>query len=376
MVGIVIQATTAIENGMVGSFLQTPVANTVRSVVDSAELSEYDRESLSAFLSVDDTDSDSDEYTPSSGQITGLLKGMSDTISKALDEKTKSEETSIALYEELMAAKTKEVEASTTAIEKKTVRVGELGVEIASMKGDLTDTEAALIEDQKFLKDMDSTCKQVTIDYEARQKTRSEELVAIADTIKILNDDDALELFKKTLPGSSLLEVTAKRIEMMHRALEIVNGLRKHNRKDRSSLDFLALSLMGKKVNFDKVIKMIDELVSVLKTEQQDDNHKKEYCVGQFDVMDDKKKGLERDLSDLSASIEDMSSSIKSITEDIASLEEGIKALDKSVAEATEQRKEEHEDYTALMTGNTAAKDSASKLRGLSGRGLVPVRFW
>ena len=34
-------------------------------------------------------------------------------------------------------------------------------------------------------------------------KTRTEELLALADTIKMLNDDDALELFKKTLPGAS-----------------------------------------------------------------------------------------------------------------------------------------------------------------------------
>ena len=35
----------------------------------------------------------------------------------------------------------------------------------------------------------------------------------------------------------------------------------------------------------------------------------------------------------------------------------GIKALDKSVAEATEQRKEENEEYTELMASNTAAVD-------------------
>merc|ERR1719191_1715505 len=37
-------------------------------------------------------------------------------------------------------------------------------------------------------------------------------------------------------------------------------------------------------------------------------------------------------------------------------LEAGIKALDKSVAEATELRKEENEDFTSLMASDTAAK--------------------
>merc|ERR1712003_25502 len=35
----------------------------------------------------------------------------------------------------------------------------------------------------------------------------------------------------------------------------------------------------------------------------------------------------------------------------------GIKALDKSVAEATEQRKEENTEFKDLMASNTAAKD-------------------
>merc|ERR1719446_2052222 len=45
------------------------------------------------------------------------------------------------------------------------------------------------------------------------------------------------------------------------------------------------------------------------------------------------------------------------LSEEIAALEAGIKALDKSVAEATEQRKEENEDYTAMMASDTAAKE-------------------
>jgi len=38
-------------------------------------------------------------------------------------------------------------------------------------------------------------------------------------------------------------------------------------------------------------------------------------------------------------------------------LEAGIAALDKSVAEATEQRKEENEDFTELMASDSAAKE-------------------
>merc|ERR1719261_416673 len=45
------------------------------------------------------------------------------------------------------------------------------------------------------------------------------------------------------------------------------------------------------------------------------------------------------------------------LASEIEALEDGIKALDKQVAEATEQRKAEHAEYTELMSSNTAAKD-------------------
>merc|ERR1712217_897689 len=44
-------------------------------------------------------------------------------------------------------------------------------------------------------------------------------------------------------------------------------------------------------------------------------------------------------------------------TEEIAALNAAITALDKSVAEATEQRKNEHQDYKELMASDTAAKE-------------------
>merc|ERR1719331_2278968 len=173
---------------------------------------------------------------------------------------------------------------------------------------------------------------------------------------EVLNDDDALELFKKTLPGSaSLLQVAVSASQMKSEALNMINALRRHRRSPQ--LDFIALSLRGKKIGFEKVIGMIDDLVAELKKEQTDDDDKKEYCAAEFDKSDDKKKVLEKGVSDLEAAIVDSEEGIATTTEEIKALEDGIKALDKSVAEATEQRKEENEDYTSLMASDSAAKE-------------------
>ena len=62
---------------------------------------------------------------------------------------------------------------------------------------DLDDTSESLKEDQKFLADMQKDCKTKKDEWATRSKMRTAELLAIADTIKILNDDDALDLFKE-----------------------------------------------------------------------------------------------------------------------------------------------------------------------------------
>merc|ERR1719389_663576 len=138
---------------------------------------------------------------------------------------TATENNAIKAYEELMAAKEKEVNALTKSIEEKMVRLGNLQVEIVEMKEDLDDTSKALLEDKKFLADLDKNCALKTKEHEENTKLRSEELLALADTIKILNDDDALELFKKTLPASAaFIQMSAQKVDEQQRALATIRA--------------------------------------------------------------------------------------------------------------------------------------------------------
>merc|ERR1719400_1267747 len=128
---------------------------------------------------------------------------MGDTMSATLSDATATEDAAISAYKGLIAAKKKEVAALTATVESKTAQIGELGVALVQMKEDLSDTQAALLQDKKFLAELEKGCATKAAEWEERSKTRSAEIVAITDTIKVLNDDDALELFKKTLPSAS-----------------------------------------------------------------------------------------------------------------------------------------------------------------------------
>jgi len=117
------------------------------------------------------------------------------------------------------------------------------------------------------------------------------------------------------------------------------------------------LALHGKKIGFENVLKMIDQMVATLKQEQVDDDNKKDYCLTATDQADDKRKGLEHRLSDLGLTISNANGAIATLKEEIQALEAGVKALDKSVAEASEGRKSEHAEFTELMASNSAAKE-------------------
>merc|ERR550537_1924098 len=337
---------------MAGSFLQTAAGQTLKKLVlsDTNAMTDEEREELTSFLS----NPNSQGYAAQSGQIVGMLKQMSERMTKDLDAATDAENKAIKAYEGLMAAKTKEVNACTKEIEEKMVRLGHLQVEIVEMKEDLDDTSKALAEDQKFLADLDKNCKTKQAEHEENMKMRGLELVALADTIKLLNSDDALELFKKTLPSPSFVQLQVTKMDQQRRALA---AIRAAQQKGHPELSFLVLALQGKKVNFAKVIKMIDEMVANLKVEQQDDTDKKEYCEGAFDTADDKKKSLERSVSNLGKAIDKGNEAIEALSAEIKALEASIVALDKAVAEATEQRKEENAEYTVLMANDAAAKE-------------------
>merc|ERR1719253_1702640 len=215
------KAITAMGGASAAAFVQTTSATAVRRLAIDMDISPADRDQLMSFLSQGQGSGNAEK----NGQITGILKQMLSTMEADLADATAAEQKALGIYDELVAAKEKQINADTAAIESKIERIGNLGVEIETMKGDLSDTANGIIEDKKFLADLDKTCASKQKEWDIRCKTRTEELLALGDTIKILNDDDALELFKKTLPGASALLQTKVSSEQTRRqALSLLAG--------------------------------------------------------------------------------------------------------------------------------------------------------
>merc|ERR1719191_1781663 len=127
---------------------------------------------------------------------------MKDDMEAELKEATSEEEKAIAGFADLKASKEKEQEVATEAIETKTARAGELAVSVVQTKDSLEDTTSELADTEKFLAQLASECATKEKEWAVRQKLRAEEVEAISQAVSILNDDDALDVFKKAAPSA------------------------------------------------------------------------------------------------------------------------------------------------------------------------------
>merc|ERR1719454_2337233 len=108
---------------------------------------------------------------------------------------------------------------------------------------------------------------------------------------------------------------------------------------------------------------MIDGMVTVLGKEQQDDDTQKDFCDKDLAKSEAEKASTEDAIASSEAAIEEMTASSESIAEEIATLQSEVKALDKAVAEATEQRKEEHGEFLTFQTEINAAVQLIEKAK-------------
>merc|ERR1719321_2130451 len=126
---------------------------------------------------------------------------------------------------------------------------------------------------------------------------------------------------------------------------------------------------------FDEVVKMIDDMVVLLGKQQKDDDTQRTFCEDEFEKAADEEAATKTKLGQADAAIAEQSDAVSTLMEEINTLTAGIAALDKSVAEATEQRKEEHADYVELMQMNEVAMGLVEKAKNRLNKFYNPTLY-
>merc|ERR1719387_310006 len=186
-----------------------------------------------------------------------------------------------------MTDKTKEIESAGKAIEAKTARSGEVAVETVQAKADLESTSKAVAEDIDFKANLAKNCATKQKEWDERCKLRAEEIEAISDTIEMLNSDDALELFKKTLPSaaaaSAFIQTSATTRSQMRRASALIRSAMKSDQAHAAQRQVMLMALRSGVHGFEKVVGMVDGMVGVLEEEQAKDDKTDVWCLAELD---------------------------------------------------------------------------------------------
>merc|ERR1719311_954256 len=207
---------------------------------------------------------------------------------------------------------------------------------------------------------------------------RAEEIAAVSQAIKILNDDDALDLFKKTLSLSQtsmrFIQTSTKRAGAL-RASRALAAVASKDSKHAPQLALIQFALKAKAVDFSKILAQIDGMVKVLAEEQKTDDETKTFCTQEISTKDAEQKDTEDAIAQSTAAIEEMTEESATLASKIASLEKEIKDLDKAVAEATEQRKTEHAEFLTFQTENNAALQLIEKAKNALNKFYRPTLY-
>lgn len=365
-------AIPALEAGTAASALmQADSTNHLKNVVASSSLiTDFDKNRVLAFLSAGDSDSSLEAAAaPGSGEVLGILKQMKDDMEASLKETENAEEVASAGFADLKAAKDEEIELADEAIESKDKKTGDLALSIVQSSSVLEDTQEELADSQKMLKTLLTTCDSKKAEFEARLKLRTDEIMAISEAVTILNDDDALDVFKKAVPAS-LVETQDQsgflQTKSENRLKQAVDIVRAASQKASDVHLKMLLQQMSSKMrsgrhsnaqapDFGAVSKMIDDMVSVLTKEGEEDMKKKDWCVTELHKAEGDLSSKQEAMDTVAATMSQVEDEIAGLAEDVAALKTAITDLDKEVAKASETRKEEHAEYSETLQLTEAA---------------------
>jgi len=116
-------------------------------------------------------------------------------------------------------------------------------------------------------------------------------------------------------------------------------------------------------VDFSAIFKMIDEMIAILTKDNADDAAQKDFCIAELTKTESEKAATDDKLASLESQIAELSDGIAETDEKIKALTESVAGLDKDVAEATEQRKKEHEEYSENLKLNELALGLVGKAK-------------
>merc|ERR1719262_167108 len=242
-------------------------------------------------------------------------------------------------------------------VKEKTATLGKTKVETADAKQDLEDTTAAMTADQAFLVDLKERCSVSDSEWEQRSKTRAKEIQAVSEAIGILSDDDAHDLFHKSM-GPSFLQLSSHRrvVSKAQRAREAASRILLRQAKKTNSKTLVQLAASARLDAFGTVTKAIEGMVSDLKRESADEIKHKDWCNDEFHSNDMDTMSTNNEIKDLETKINDFASQMETLDGEIAALKASIVDTTTELQRANVNRQKQNQQFQTTVADQRATQ--------------------
>jgi hypothetical protein len=291
-------------------------------------------------------------YAPASGEIFGILKQMKETFESNLSASQKEEMANQKAYEDLKAAKEEEIAAGQHQLDTKTQELAEADEKNAQSKQDIEDTKASLTADEQFLMMLKEKCSMTDSEWEERQKTRQLEMEAVSKALAVLSSDDAHDLFTKTFNPSFVQKESSSNSERRGQAMRLLKSVAKKVGNPRLATLAEAVQLDA----FTRVKKAIDDMVTQLLKEKEDEIKHKDFCTDEFNTNELQTEKKTRAKEDVTAKISDLEMTIKQLKEALEALNSEISELQVQLKRAGEDREKQNKEFQMTIADQRATQ--------------------
>jgi len=328
------------------------------------------KRAIDAFIQQDQEDESLAVSAPEANayefQSSGVVEMLEKLLDKFIGERTtleKEEANAKHAYDMLMQDLNAQTDQATKDRDAKAESKAKALQSKANAEGDLKDTTTTRNEDQKYLDELTATCEQKASDFESRQQLRQEEIEAIEKAIEIISSGAVAGNADKHLP--SLLQTQSSfsqlRADMNVQAkARVVSYLNKRARQ----LNSRVLSTLATRASddpFQKVKKMIKELIVRLMEEANEEAEHKGWCDTELSTNEQTRKEKTDAVETLHAEIDQLEASIAKLTEDITDLTKSVSELDAAMSKATKLRQEEKAKNTETISDADAAQTAVAQ---------------
>ncbi|CEL94730.1 unnamed protein product [Vitrella brassicaformis CCMP3155] len=325
------------------------------------------------------------DYSPQSLEVLGMLAQMLDNFEQDLAQENKREEAAAQAFDELHKSKTEEKMAAEAALKRKSHRHATLQMKQQDRKTNLKEAQERLAANQHSLQGLVNSCETKAKEREARAASRSEEFQAISETVKLINDDDALDLFKKTVPAPSLIQLD--KAAARHLSPPVGLPAQQPQQLTKAQLMQLAASLPPAVLSqlmqragigqvqrqgqprvkggskFAPVARLVDRVLDTMADEQHKDDQHRDYCSEELANTRQENVTMSQTISQLLSDVETVKEEAADAAAQMQSIQAAIVQIDGDMKEAQKNRAAEEAEYENEGLERTQAEELLGKAK-------------